>query len=120
VGNLLRSPGVLLSALTLAKAVHLALAPVAWSRCIGNGSAVFLGADLRADSGGHRGMANSVVTMTTRSWQDIGAILLSAVMYAYNLILQRQQAILAKPFEIAFFQNGTVVFIYLLFAPFFS
>jgi S-adenosylmethionine uptake transporter len=46
------------------------------------------------------------------------AILLSAVMYAYNLILQRQQALLAEPIEIAFFQNGTVVAVYLVFAPF--
>ena len=50
-------------------------------------------------------------------WLGIAAILLSAVLYAYNLILQRQQAIIAKPFEIAFFQNATVVSIYLLFAP---
>ncbi len=48
----------------------------------------------------------------------IAAILLSAVLYAYNLILQRQQALIAEPIEIAFFQNGTVVAIYLLFAPF--
>ena len=48
----------------------------------------------------------------------IAAILVSAVLYAYNLILQRQQALAAKPFEIAFFQNGTVVLIYLLLAPF--
>ena len=46
------------------------------------------------------------------------AILLSAVLYAYNLILQRQQAIVAQPLEIAFFQNCTVFGIYLLFAPF--
>ena len=51
-------------------------------------------------------------------WLGIGAILLSALMYAYNLILQRQQAILAQPLEIAFFQNSTVVAVYLLLAPF--
>jgi S-adenosylmethionine uptake transporter len=53
---------------------------------------------------------------------DIGmgmvAILLSALLYAYNLILQRQQALVADPFEILFFQNATVVVVYLLFAPF--
>lgn len=48
------------------------------------------------------------------------AILLSAVFYAYNLILQRQQALVAQPMEIAFFQNGTVVAVYLLFAPFWA
>jgi S-adenosylmethionine uptake transporter len=47
----------------------------------------------------------------------IAAILLSAVMYAYNLILQRQQALIAEPVEIAFFQNAAVVAVYLLFAP---
>ncbi|MFT5693938.1 MAG: S-adenosylmethionine uptake transporter [Oceanicoccus sp.] len=50
--------------------------------------------------------------------QGIAAILVSAVLYAYNLILQRQQALIAEPIEIAFFQNGTVVVIYLIFAPF--
>ena len=52
--------------------------------------------------------------------RGIAAILMSAVMYAYNLILQRQQALLAEPAEIAFFQNGTVLAVYLLFAPFFA
>jgi S-adenosylmethionine uptake transporter len=54
------------------------------------------------------------------SAKGIAAILLSAIMYAYNLILQRQQALLAEPTEIAFFQNGTVVTVYLLFAPFWA
>ncbi len=50
----------------------------------------------------------------------IAAILLSALIYAYNLILQRQQAVIAGPVEIAFFQNATVVSIYALFAPFWA
>ncbi len=49
--------------------------------------------------------------------KGIGAILLSAGLYAYNLILQRRQALVAEPIEIAFFQSGTVVCVYLLFAP---
>ena len=49
--------------------------------------------------------------------KGIGAILLSAVLYAYNLILQRRQALVAEPIEIAFFQSGTVVCVYLFFAP---
>ncbi len=52
------------------------------------------------------------------SWKGIVAILLSAVLYAYNLILQRQQAQIAEPIEIAFFQNATMVVVYLVFAPF--
>jgi S-adenosylmethionine uptake transporter len=47
----------------------------------------------------------------------MGAIFLSALLYAYNLILQRQQAVLASPIEIAFFQNATVAVIYWCFSP---
>ncbi|GHD06734.1 hypothetical protein GCM10007052_01770 [Halioglobus japonicus] len=50
--------------------------------------------------------------------KGVAAILLSATLYAYNLILQRQQALIANPVEISLFQNGTVTCIYLLFAPF--
>lgn len=50
--------------------------------------------------------------------KGIVAILLSAVLYAYNLILQRQQALIAGPVEIAFFQCATMGAVYLLFAPF--
>ncbi|EGD60135.1 hypothetical protein Y88_2009 [Novosphingobium nitrogenifigens DSM 19370] len=46
--------------------------------------------------------------------RGMGAILTSAVLYAINLVLQRRQAQLAGPDEIAFFQN---LFIVLLFAP---
>jgi S-adenosylmethionine uptake transporter len=35
----------------------------------------------------------------------IAAILASAVFYAWNLILQRQQALLSGPVEVALFQN---------------
>ena len=50
--------------------------------------------------------------------KGIAAILLSALLYAYNLILQRRQALVASPVEIVFFQCATMVAIYLLFAPF--
>ena len=49
--------------------------------------------------------------------EGIAAILLSAVLYAYNLILQRQQALLAGPVEITFFQCATMAAVYLVFAP---
>ncbi|MBK6739320.1 MAG: DMT family transporter [Haliea sp.] len=53
--------------------------------------------------------------------EDVGkgiiAILLSAVLYAYNLILQRQQALVAEPVEIAFFQNATMLTVYACLAP---
>lgn len=50
--------------------------------------------------------------------KGIAAILLSAVMYAYNLILQRQQALIAGPVEIAFFQNCTIIVLFGCLAPF--
>lgn len=50
----------------------------------------------------------------------VAAILFAAVLYAWNLILQRQQALVAKPVEVASFQYGIVSLIYLPFAPFFA
>jgi S-adenosylmethionine uptake transporter len=47
----------------------------------------------------------------------IAAILVSAVLYALNLVLQRRQAMLADPIEIAFVQNLFVGLIFLLAAP---
>jgi S-adenosylmethionine uptake transporter len=52
--------------------------------------------------------------------KGIAAILMSAVLYAYNLILQRQQALLAEPVEIAFFQSTTMLAVYLCFAPWYA
>ena len=43
----------------------------------------------------------------------MAAVLLSAVMYAFNLVLQRMQALVARPLEIAFYQN-TIVFLMML------
>jgi S-adenosylmethionine uptake transporter len=48
------------------------------------------------------------------------AILLSAVCYAYNIVLMRQQALVAKPREVAFFQSLIVVGILACGAPFFA
>ncbi|MEK6541268.1 MAG: DMT family transporter [Pseudomonadota bacterium] len=39
----------------------------------------------------------------------VAAVLASAVLFAYNLVLARQQAQLAKPSEIAFFQTLTIL-----------
>lgn len=50
----------------------------------------------------------------------IGAILLSAVLYAGNLVIQRRQALLAGPIEISFSQNLIVGAAFLLLAPFFA
>ncbi|NQV95121.1 MAG: DMT family transporter [Sphingomonadales bacterium] len=50
----------------------------------------------------------------------MGAILASAVLYAGNLVIQRQQALLAGPIEISFSQNLIVGSAFLLLAPFFA
>ena len=47
----------------------------------------------------------------------IAAVLISAVLYAWNLILQRKQAQLASPPEISFFQNLCVALILCIAAP---
>ena len=52
------------------------------------------------------------------AFQGAVAILISAVLYAYNIVLMRQQALLAGPVEIAFFQNLIVVAIFACAAPF--
>ncbi len=49
----------------------------------------------------------------------VGAVVGSALLYAYNLILARRQAKMAEPMEIAFFQNGFVAMILALGAPWF-
>ncbi|UUL82127.1 DMT family transporter [Sphingomonas qomolangmaensis] len=47
----------------------------------------------------------------------VGAVLLSAVLFAYNLILARKQALIARPLEIGFFQTLTVLTVLALVAP---
>lgn len=47
----------------------------------------------------------------------VAAVLLSAVLYAWNLVLQRQQALVAGPVEVALFQNLVPAGVLLLFAP---
>lgn len=47
----------------------------------------------------------------------VGAVLVSAVLYAWNLILQRQQALLADPREVALFQSLCVALVLGLGAP---
>lgn len=49
----------------------------------------------------------------------VAAVVGSALLYAYNLILARRQAKMAEPMEIAFFQNGFVALILAMGAPWF-
>ncbi len=50
----------------------------------------------------------------------IVAVLVSAVLFAYNLILARKQALVAKPVEITFFQNMFVTSVFAIGAPWFA
>lgn len=45
------------------------------------------------------------------------SVLVSSMLYAWNLVLQRQQALAARPIEVAAFQTGIVALVLLLFAP---
>jgi S-adenosylmethionine uptake transporter len=72
------------------------------------------------------GMAGVTVIAVTRLGDGIGgtdalwgmaAIFVSAVLYAYNLILQRQQAQVAGPVEVAFFANVFALLTMLVAAP---
>jgi len=56
-------------------------------------------------------------THSDETLYGIGAVLLSAVFYAINLVIARHQAQLAKPLEIAAFQNLFVLAIFCLPAP---
>jgi S-adenosylmethionine uptake transporter len=72
------------------------------------------------------GFAGVVVILAGQAEADLGpdafrgsiAILLSAALYAWNIILMRQQALLAGPVEIAFFTSMIMAACFLLAAPF--
>jgi S-adenosylmethionine uptake transporter len=79
-------------------------------------AALMLGERIRkaaiwASVGGMTGVAIIMAGQLGQSTYDDGAlpgtaaVLASTVFYAYNLILARQQALVAKPIEISFFQN---------------
>lgn len=46
-----------------------------------------------------------------------GAVLLSTIFYAYNIVLARKQALAARPLEIAFFQNLILALLLAIAAP---
>lgn len=74
------------------------------------------------------GLAGVIVIMLGQASAEMGpdallgaiAVLLSALCYAYNIILMRRQAQVADPFEVAFFQNVTVAVCLGLFLPWFA
>jgi S-adenosylmethionine uptake transporter len=64
------------------------------------------------------GRMGSEASHPEATW-GIAAILASSLLYAWNLVLQRQQALVALPAEVAAFQNGIVSLMLALFAPWF-
>lgn len=57
-------------------------------------------------------------TMTDDAAKGLALIGISAILYAWNLVLQRQQALVAGPAEVSTFQNGIVTLVLLAGAPF--
>jgi S-adenosylmethionine uptake transporter len=55
-----------------------------------------------------------------RDVEGLAALIASALLYAWNLVLQRRQAQIALPREITFFQTVTGVVLMAPFAPFFA
>jgi len=80
----------------------------------------------RAILGSLLGFAGVIVILAGQAQAEMGpdafrgamAILASAVLYAWNIILMRQQALVARPVEVAFFTGLIVGACYLPFAPF--
>jgi S-adenosylmethionine uptake transporter len=74
---------------------------------------------------GLSGVALMLITRATGRYDaevlwGMAAVLTSAVLYAFNLVLMRKQAQLASPVEVGFFQNLTTALFLLLAAPFFA
>jgi S-adenosylmethionine uptake transporter len=80
----------------------------------------------RAIAASALGFAGVVVILAGQARAELGpealrgsiAILCSAALYAWNIILMRQQAQVAKPVEIAFFTSAIMTTGFLLAAPF--
>ena len=72
------------------------------------------------------GFAGVLVILAGQAEADLGpdafrgslAVLGSASLYAYNIILMRRQALLARPTEVAFFTSGIMAASFVLAAPF--
>lgn len=82
----------------------------------------------RAIAGALLGFAGVLVILTGKIWREtmgdgaalgIAAVLGSAVLYAWNLVLQRQQALVSKPLEVVVFQSAIAAIALAGFAPFF-
>ncbi|WP_228242206.1 DMT family transporter [Porphyrobacter sp. GA68] len=91
-------------------------------------SALMLGEKVRREAviAALLGLAGTLVIVSGRIGRErmtedavlgLAAIIFSALLYAFNLVLQRQQALLAKPLEIGLFQNGVVALVLLGASP---
>ena len=96
--------------------------------------AIFLAAWLLHEQVGRRayiaallGLAGTLVivggrmsseAMDPRNWAGLGALLVSAALYASNLVIQRKQAQLAGPLEISTSQNLMICLVLGIAAPF--
>ncbi len=93
-------------------------------------SALLLGERLtRSTIAGSLCALAGVIVILIGQWQsDLGpaalqgaaSVLFSAVGYAYNIVLMRQQALVAGPLEVAFSQSMVVFIVLLIGAPFFA
>lgn len=90
-------------------------------------AAILLGEQIerRAIGASLLGLVGVIVIFTGQAKADLGpealagsiAILLSACLYAYNIILMRRQAQVASPIEVAFFMSGITTLTLALAAP---
>lgn len=78
--------------------------------------------------GATMGLAGVAIILAGKIWREamsegavlgIAAVLASAMFYAWNLVLTRQQALVAKPLEVAAFQNAITFLVLIGFAPWF-
>lgn len=97
--------------------------------------ALFLASVLLGEQVGRRAVIGALlglfgvgVILAGKIWREampegallgIGAVLASAMFYAWNLVLTRQQALVAKPLEVAAFQNAITFLVLIGFAPWF-
>jgi S-adenosylmethionine uptake transporter len=106
----------------IAPLVALYLAAIMLGERIGRGAVVasVLGlagviviAGVRMEAG-----ASAAGASAASGW-GIAAVLLSSLLYALNLVLQRRQALLARPAEVSTFHQGVVLLVLAAFAPWF-
>lgn len=93
-------------------------------------AAILLGEQIRREAIGASilGLTGTIVIVGGRlgaaqhdieTLKGLGAILFSAMLYAYNFIIIRQQALVSSPLEATVFHSGVACTVLLVFAPWF-